>query len=86
MADDVETKRLMTNTLPQIFADIENSLKSTQKAIKATDERLSKVEQAANQALELAELLKALLLDEMIAMNKIFSDKGLKDVKNISGT
>ncbi len=77
MANNVETKKLMTSTLPQIFAEIENTMESTRKAAKATDERLAKVEQIANQAMELAELLKSVLVDGMVAMNNNFSEKGL---------
>ena len=85
MADDAETKKLMTNTLPQIFTEIENSIKTSQKAVKATDERIAKVEQIANQAMELAELLKSVLVDGMIAMNNNFSEKGLKKDNTHSG-
>ena len=84
MADNVETKKLMTNTLPQIFAEIENSLESTRKAAKVTEERLAKVEQLANQALELAELLKSVLVDGMVAMNNNFTEKGLAKDNNQS--
>ena len=83
MADEAETKKLMTNTLPQIFTEIEKSIQSAEKAVKATNERIAKVEQIANEAKELAELLKSTLVDGMIAMNNNFSEKGLqKDNSN----
>ena len=85
MADSTETKKLMTNTLPQIFAEIENTIQSTQKAVKATDERIAKVEQIANQAMELAELLKSVLVDGMVAMNNNLSEKGLGKDNTHSG-
>ena len=77
MPDDAESKKLMTSTLPQIFAEIEKGIESTRKAAKAADERIAKVEQIANQAMELAELLKSVLVDGMVAMNNNFSEKGL---------
>ena len=85
MADDAESKKLMTSTLPQIFAEIEKGLESTRKAAKATDERIAKVEQIANQAMELAELLKSVLVDGMVAMNNNFSEKGLGKDNTRSG-
>jgi hypothetical protein len=85
MADNAETKKLMTSTLPQIFAEIEKSIESTRKAAKTTDERIAKVEQIANQAMELAELLKSVLVDGMVAMNNNFSEKGLGKDNTHSG-
>jgi len=85
MADDAESKKLMTSTLPQIFAEIEKGLESTRKAAKATDERIAKVEQIADQAMELAELLKSVLVDGMDAMNNNFSEKGLGKDNTHSG-
>lgn len=85
MANSAETKKLMTSTLPQIFAEIENSIESTRKSAKVTDERIAKVEQIANQALELAELLKSVLIDGMVAMNNNFSEKGLGKDNTHSG-
>jgi len=97
MTEGIESKKIMTKPLPQILDEIEDSIKSADKAAsdarKAADEArkagekaaseaakvaaqaIANVERTANNAMELAELLKLAIKEAVIVIDKRLSEK-----------
>ncbi len=85
MADNIETRKIMTKPLPQILDEIEDSLKLADEAAKnareaaeaarkagekaaseaarVAAEKIARVEKKADEAMQLAELLKQALME-----------------------
>jgi fructose-1,6-bisphosphatase len=68
MVDDSKTRKIMTKPLPQILDELVDSNKST-------NERIDRVEQIAQNALQLAELLKLAMTEGNSAIDKRLSQQ-----------
>ena len=73
MVDDGKSRKIMTKPLPQILDELMDSNKST-------NERIDRVEQIAQNALRLAELLKLAMTEGTFAIDKrLFQEAPTKD-------
>ena len=73
MVDDGKARKIMTKPLPQILDELMDSNKST-------NERIDRVEQIAQNALRLAELLKLAMTEGTSAIDKrLFQEAQAKD-------
>ena len=68
MVDDGKSRKIMTKPLPQILDELVDSNRSTNK-------RIDRVEQIAQNALQLAELLKLAMTEGNSAIDKRLSQK-----------
>jgi len=68
MVDDSKTRKIMTKPLPQILDELVDSNK-------ITNERIDRVEQIAENALRLAELLKLAMTEGNSAIDKRLSQQ-----------
>jgi hypothetical protein len=95
--EEVKLKKIMTQPLPQILDEIENSIrladeaarnaraaaeearkageKAAKEAARVASESIAKVEKIANNALQLAELLKSAVEEASSALDKRLSKK-----------
>jgi methyl-accepting chemotaxis protein len=100
MPEGTETKKIMTQPLPQILDEIEDSIrlaneaaqnardaanearqageKAAGEAARVATEKIAKVEQSVNSALQQIELLRSALLDATGAIEKRLSGKAEK--------
>jgi hypothetical protein len=73
MIDDSKSRKIMTKPLPQILDELMDSNKST-------NERIDRVEQIAQSALRLAELLKLAMTEGTSAVDKrLLQESSTKD-------
>jgi hypothetical protein len=73
MVDDSKSRKIMTKPLPQILDELMDSNKST-------NERIDRVEQIAQNALRLAELLKLAMTEGTSAVDKrLLQEASTKD-------
>jgi hypothetical protein len=73
MVDDAKSKKIMTKPLPQILDELMDSNK-------IANERIDRVEQIAQSALRLAELLKLAMTEGTSAIDKrLFQEAQAKD-------
>lgn len=97
MADETETRKIMTKPLPQILDEIEDSIRLANEAAKSAREaaeaarkagekaageaarvaaeKIARVEQKADKAMQLAELLKLVVMEAATAVETRLSGK-----------
>jgi len=97
MVEEIKPKKIMTQPLPQILDEIEDSIrlaneaaknareaaeqarkageKAASEAARVAAEKIAGVEQKADKAMQLAELLKVALLEAVVAIEKRLSGK-----------